>query len=110
VRAHRHAAGAQRAPTRCTKRGRYYTNEIIIASIFTWLSEDPRDTALAVSCGRSVAVRRLPYAVTDHRAKCGECRAVIANYVWIKGAYRTEVAETHTQLVISSSREAGRPV
>jgi transposase len=29
--------------TRYTKRGHYYYNEIIIASIFIWLTEDPRE-------------------------------------------------------------------
>jgi len=30
--------------TRYTKRAHYFYNEIIIASIFIWLAEDPRDT------------------------------------------------------------------
>ncbi len=31
--------------TRYTKRGHYYRNEVIIASIMLWLAEDPRETA-----------------------------------------------------------------
>jgi hypothetical protein len=62
-----------------------------------------------MSSRSSTGLRRFPYAFADHQAARGECRAVIANYVWIKGADRTENAETHTQLVIRGARAAGRP-
>jgi hypothetical protein len=55
-----------------------------------------------------LALRRFLYAFADHHPAGGGSRVVIANCVWIKGAFRTETADPHTQLVISDSRSAGR--